>query len=127
MDWLVERLPTDGAIRIESLTNSHTILVLAGPKSRDVLNAAAPGTDWSAAAFPWLSVRPVCIGDIEAQTLSVSFSGELAWEIHVELEHSVRAFETLWQAGEAHGIKPFGLRSTESMRLEKATGTGRRT
>lgn len=119
MDWLVEQLPADGAIRIISLTNTHTILVLAGPRSREVLNAAAPGTDWSAAAFPWLSVRPVRIGDIEAQAMSVSFSGELAWEIHLELEHSVRAYDILCQAGEMHSIKPFGSRATESMRLEK--------
>ncbi len=119
MDWLNERLPADGSVRIESLTNSHTILVVAGPKSRDVLQAAAPRTDWSATAFPWLSVQRVHIGPIEAQAMSVSFSGELAWEVHVPLEQSVRAFEIIWAAGQDHSMKPFGLRATESMRIEK--------
>lgn len=119
MDWLLEHLPSDGTIRIESLTNTHTILVLAGPKSRDLLSAAAPRTDWSAEAFPWLSVKQAHIGHIEAQVMSVSFSGELAWEIHLPLEQSLRAFEILWAAGQQLGVKPFGLRATESMRIEK--------
>lgn len=51
--------------------------------------------------------------------MSVSFSGELAWEIHVPIEQSVRTFEILWDAGQKFGIKPFGLRATESMRIEK--------
>ena len=52
MDWLTEQLPDDGSIKIKSLTNDHTILVLAGPKSREVLAKAAPRNDVSAAAFP---------------------------------------------------------------------------
>jgi len=119
MDWLQERLPTDGSIQVRSLTNTHTILVLAGPKSRDLLSAVAPRTDWSSAGFPWLSVQQVHIGHIAAHAMTVSFSGELAWEIHIPLEQSVRAFEILWAAGQEFGLKPFGLRATESMRIEK--------
>lgn len=119
MDWLTEHLPDDGSVRIKSLTNTHTILVVAGPRARDVLAAAAPRTDWSAQGFPWLSVRNVHIGHVAAVAMSVSFSGELAWEIHVPLEQSILAFGLLRKAGEPFGLKPFGLRATESMRVEK--------
>ena len=119
MDWLTDLLPANGAINIESLTNTHTTLVVAGPKSRDVLSQAAPRTDWRADPFPWLSVQNVHFGHVEAVAMSVSFSGELAWEIHVPLEHSKPVFDILWRAGQPFGIKPFGLRATESMRIEK--------
>ncbi len=119
LDWLSERLPRDGSIRIESLTNRMTILVVAGPRARDLLRKAAPRGDWSKEAFPWLSVRPVTIGNAEALAMSVSFSGELAWELHIPNEQLALAFETLWEAGQAFGLKPFGLQATESMRLEK--------
>ncbi|TQV83060.1 GcvT family protein [Denitrobaculum tricleocarpae] len=119
MDWLHERLPGDGSIRIESLTNRMTILVVAGPRARDLLRKAAPRCDWSKAAFPWLSARPVMIGNAEALAMSVSFSGELAWELHIPNEQLSLAFETLWEAGREFGLKPFGLAATESMRLEK--------
>ena len=118
-DWLSSQLPDDDAIRLRSLTNTHTILLVAGPKSRDVLTTAAPRTDWSARAFPWLSVRRVQIGHIDAQAMSVSYCGELAWEIHLPLEQSSRAFEILWEAGAPYGIKPFGMRAIDSMRIEK--------
>ena len=119
MDWLRERLPEDGSIGIECLTNSHTILVIAGPKARVVLSEAAPRTDWSKDAFPCLSLQKVFIGHAEAIAMSVSFSGELAWELHIPNEQLAGAFSALWRAGEAHGMKPFGFYATESMRIEK--------
>ncbi len=119
MDWLREHLPQDGSIRIESLTNRSTILVVAGPDARDLLKKAAPRCDWSKEAFPWLSVREVMIGNAEAVAMSVSFSGELAWELHIPNEQLQLAFETLRDAGREFGLKPFGLYATESMRLEK--------
>jgi dimethylglycine dehydrogenase len=118
-DWLAGQLPADGSVAMRALTASHTILVVAGPKARDVLAAAAPRTDWSAAAFPWLSVRRVFIGYAPAVAMSVSFSGELAWEIHVASEQSLAVWQALTAAGEAHGMGRFGLYATESMRIEK--------
>ncbi len=119
MDWLSEHLPDDGSIRIDSLTNSHTIFVVAGPNSRQVLEKAAPRDDWSAEAFPWLSVRTVHIGPVEAIAMAVSFSGELAWEIHLPVEQAKMVFDLLLSTGQEFDIKPFGLRATESMRIEK--------
>lgn len=119
MDMLRDHLPDDGSITIESLTNDWTILVLAGPLSRKVLEAIAPRDDWSPAGFPWLSTRCCLIGWAEAVVMSVSFSGELAYEIHVPNAQLYLAWSLLMQAGEPHGIRPFGLYATESMRLEK--------
>ncbi len=119
MDWLTDHLPEDGSIRIDSLTNSHTILVVAGPKSRDVLTLASPQTNWSQEAFPWLSVRKVSISNADVIAMSVSFSGELAWELHIANDHLKPVFDATLQAGQSFGMKPFGLYATESMRLEK--------
>ena len=119
MDWLKAQLPDDGSINIESLTNNYTILVIAGPKSRDVLQTASPRTDWSKQAFPWLSVKSVYIGNAEAMAMSVSFSGELAWELHIPNEQLKLAFDILLKAGKPFGLEPFGLLATESMRIEK--------
>ncbi|MEQ9695073.1 FAD-dependent oxidoreductase [Shimia sp. SDUM112013] len=116
MDWLTAHAPE--GVTITSLTNDLTILVLAGPKARDVLSAVARG-DWSAEAFPWLSVRPAFIGIAPATVMSVSFSGELAYEIHVPNASLFAAYTALRAAGEAHGMTLFGARAVESMRIEK--------
>ncbi|WP_350333045.1 GcvT family protein [Coralliovum pocilloporae] len=119
MDMLRDHLPDDGSITIKSLTNDWTILVLAGPLSRTVLESASPRQDWSSAGFPWLSARRCFIGSAEAVVMSVSFSGELAYEIHVPNAQLYLVWKLLNEAGRPHGITPFGLYATESMRLEK--------
>lgn len=118
MDWLTAHLDGAQDVQIRSLTNDQTILVLAGPKSRDVLSACARG-DWSKAAFPWLSVRECFIGYAPATVMAVSFSGELAYEIHVPNASLYAAWLALRAAGEGHGLGLFGARAVESMRMEK--------
>ncbi len=118
MDWLQAHIRDGEDVHIRSLTNEYTILVLAGPKARDVLAATSRG-DWSAEAFPWLSVRSAFIGIAPAIVMSVSFSGELAYEIHVPNAQLYAAYLALRAAGKAHGLRLFGSRAVESMRMEK--------
>ena len=51
--------------------------------------------------------------------MGVSFSGELAYEIHVPNASLYAAYLALRQAGRVHGLKLFGARAVESMRMEK--------
>ena len=118
MDWLCGHLDPALDVQVKSLTNDQTILVLAGPKARDVLSACSRG-DWSRDAFPWLTVRECFIGFAPATVLGVSFSGELAYEIHVPNHALYAAYTALRTAGDAKGLKIFGTRAVDSMRLEK--------
>jgi len=118
MDWLKLHLREDEDVQIRSLTNDQTILVLAGPRAREVLSACARG-DWSKQAFPWLSVRECFIGFAPATVMGVSFSGELAYEIHVPNASLHAAYLALREAGKTHGMRLFGARAVEAMRLEK--------
>ena len=118
MDWLQQHLRDDEDVQIKSLTNDQTILVLAGPNSRAVLSKCARG-DWSKEAFPWLSVRECFIGFSPATVMGVSFSGELAYEIHVPNASLYAVYLALREAGEEFGLKLFGARAVDAMRLEK--------
>lgn len=118
MDWLSQHLRPDENVQIRSLTNEYTILVLAGPKARAVMQSVSRA-DWTKAAFPWLSVRHCFIGIAPAVVYSLSFSGELAYEIHVPNNQLYAAYLALRTSGENHGMGLFGARAVESMRLEK--------
>jgi len=118
MDWLRAHLNSGEDVQLRSLTNDQTILLLAGPKARTVLADCARG-DWSTDAFPWLSVRECFVGIAPATVMAVSFSGELAYEIHVPNASLYAAYLALRKAGEAHGLALFGARAVESMRMEK--------
>lgn len=117
LDWLNRYRPE--AVSITEMTASHTILVVAGPKSRDLLQSLSPRCDWSKAAFPWLQVREMTLGHASVKAMSVSFSGELAYELHVPNEQLYLTWKLINAAGAEFGLSRFGLYATESMRLEK--------
>ena len=118
MDWLTQHRRAEEDVAIRSLTNEQTILVLAGPKARSVLSAVSRG-DWSAEGFPWLSLRECFIGIAPATVMGVSFSGELAYEIHIPNGSLFAAYSALRAAGEDHGLRLFGAAAVDTMRLEK--------
>jgi dimethylglycine dehydrogenase len=122
MDWLTERLPNRSGITIKSLTNSYTTLVIAGPKSRSFMQSVSPETEWSAKRFPGMSLRKCRIGDVNTLAMSVSFSGELAYELHIPNDQLLTAYQTLVKAGQKFKLVHFGMHAIESMRLEMGYG-----
>ena len=118
-DWLNQHLPDDGSVTITNLTASHVILVVAGPKSRQLLTALCPRDDLSQNGLPWLRAKAVTVGHASAYAMAVSFSGELAFELHLPVEQLYLAWQTIMSKADEYHIKPFGLYAAESMRLEK--------
>ncbi len=116
-DWL-NRFKPD-SVTITEMADSHTILVVAGPKSRDLLQSVSPRCDWSSASFPWLRCLAMFVGHAEVTAMRVSFSGELAYELHVPNEQLYLVWQSLNEAGAGFDLGYFGLYATESMRLEK--------
>lgn len=118
-DVLSKALPKDGSVHLSPITGQYGVLVLAGPKSRDVL-AKLTDTDLTNAAFPWLSGRKISVGKATAHALRVNFVGELGWELHHPIEMQLEIFDALMEAGAEFGIQPFGIRAMDAMRLEKS-------
>ncbi|WP_062345714.1 FAD-dependent oxidoreductase [Novosphingobium sp. CCH12-A3] len=118
-DYLKKAMPTDGSVTFERLTTAMGVLVLAGPRSRDVL-AKLTDTDLSNETFPWLTGKTISIGAAPVEALRVNFIGELGWEIHHPIEMQNYIFDKLMAAGAEFDIKPFGIRAMVSMALEKS-------
>lgn len=117
-DYLRKALPTDGSVVMERLTTAMGVLVLAGPRARDVL-AKVTDADLGGDAFPWLTGQRISIGAAPVDALRVNFIGELGWEIHHPIEMQNYIFDKLMAAGAEFDIRPFGIRAMDSMRLEK--------
>ena len=118
-DTLEKLLPADGSVRIDKVTTQHGVLVLAGPRSREVL-AKVADIDVSNEAFPWLTARRMSIGAAGLIAMRVNFVGELGYELHHPIEMQNYIFDALMAAGAPFGIKPFGIRAMDSLRLEKS-------
>ena len=118
-DWLKKHMPDDRSVSYTNLTNSMGVLVLAGPKSRDLLQKLTL-SDLSNAAFPWLSGQQIDVHLAPSLAMRVNFVGELGWELHHPIEYQNHIFDALFAAGAEFGLKPFGIRAMDAMRLEKS-------
>ena len=119
LDWLRQHQSSSyGPLEVTNLTDRYGTLVIAGPRSRELL-ARVTAADLSNAAFPWLGVRAIDIGGAELWALRLSYVGELGYELHVPMEEILAVHARLTDAGRALGLRPFGLYAVESMRLEK--------
>ena len=118
-DWIKKWMPNDRSVTFENLTNSIGVLVVAGPKSRDLLNKIS-NTDFSNKAFPWLSAQKIDVGLAPSIAMRMNFVGELGWELHHPIEYQNHIFDRLMEAGEEFGVKPFGIRAMDSLRVEKS-------
>ena len=117
-DYLLKSLPETG-VRLDKVTTQVGVLVLAGPKSRDLL-AKVTDADLSTEAFPWLTGQFINVGAAEARAMRVNFVGELGWELHHPIEMQNYIFDLLMDAGAEFDLKPFGIRAMDSLRFEKS-------
>ena len=118
-DWLKQHLPGDGSVQFENLTNAIGVLVVSGPKSRALLGRITDA-DLSTEAFPWLTSREVVVGMAPVRAARVNFVGELGWELHHPIEYQNHIFDAIMEAGEGLGLKPFGIRAMDMLRIEKS-------
>jgi dimethylglycine dehydrogenase len=117
-----ERHPPPAGVTVRPCAMEYVGLSLAGPRSRTLLQGLTR-TDLSSAAFPFLSFRPMDVGMIPALVGRISFTGELGYEIWVTSDYQRALYELLREAGRAHGLKLFGGRALNAMRIEKSFGS----
>ncbi len=118
-DYLLKNKPADGSVEMEKITTQLGVLVLAGPKSRAVLQKLTD-TDLANENFKWLTGKQINMGVASATALRVNFIGELGFELHHPIEMQNYIFDAIMEAGHGFDIKPFGIRAMDSMRLEKS-------
>jgi dimethylglycine dehydrogenase len=121
MRWFQDHMAADG-VSLRNISLERIGFQIAGPKTRDLL-ARVTEADVSNEAFPFLSVREMAVGGIDATVARVSFTGDLGYEIYVPAEKQVALYEALAPAGADLGLRPFGMRAMMSLRLEKNFGS----
>ena len=117
--WFLQHL--DGNVRIENVSDLRTGFQIAGPKARDLL-AQVTDADVSANTFGFLDVKPMTIGLVDCLVQRVSYTGDLGYEIYTTPMSQRALWNTLWTAGQALGLRPFGMRAMMSLRLDKFFG-----
>ena len=116
--WMQQNLPQDGSVDMEDITYQMGCLVLAGPKSREVL-AKVAYNDVSNEAFKFSTSREIYVGRTKCRINRMNYVGELGFEIFHPIEQQISVYNTLMEAGKDFDLRLIGMHAMDSMRLEK--------
>lgn len=116
--WIRRNAPHDGSVYVLDVSSQYSAIGLWGPRAREVLQPVCE-QDLSNQAFPYYTAQSLSIDSLPALALRLSYVGELGWEIYVPTEYGMRLWDTLWEAGEPHGVIAAGGGAFDSLRLEK--------
>jgi sarcosine oxidase subunit alpha len=122
MDWMEEWLQTEWPelqVRLTSVTDHWAAIAIAGPRARDVVAQLVDDVALDAEAFPFMKVCETTVAGAPARLCRVSFSGELAFEVHTPGRYGLAVWEAIMAAGEPHGITPYGTEAMHVLRAEK--------
>ncbi len=106
-------------VSVANITDDWGVLVLAGPRARDLL-ATLTETDLSNQSFRWLTGKEIEVAGVGLRALRVNYVGELGWELHCPMSRLADLYDSIWAAGQDHGIANFGVYAVNSLRMEKA-------
>ncbi|KAL0150281.1 hypothetical protein M9458_054389 [Cirrhinus mrigala] len=122
----IEREARDGGYRVSvsNVTDEIGVLGVAGPKSRTVLQKLTD-EDMSDTAFRFLNCRSVQLAGAPVRAIRISYtglglgSGELGWELYMDMQNMSAVYQALMEAGKDENIENFGTYAMSSLRLEK--------
>ncbi len=106
--WFTDHLVDDGATALTDRTDEVCTIGLWGPRARDIL-ASLTSDDVSDAGFGFLTCREVQVAGTPTLASRISYVGELGWELYVAMDAAADLWETLLEAGAAHGAVPVGI------------------
>jgi sarcosine oxidase subunit alpha len=127
MSWLEYLLQchwTDLRVQVASLTDEWAGMAVSGPRAREALQLALPDIDLSNEALPYMGCKDISFDGVTVRLLRMSFSGELAYEVHVAADYAISLWEHILKAAAPTGIKPYGLEALASLRIEKGHVAG---
>jgi sarcosine oxidase subunit alpha len=117
-EWLQTEWP-DLRVYCTSVTEQWAVVAINGPRAREVVSATGTDVDLSREAFPFMTFRDGHVAGVPARLARVSFSGELAYELHVPAWHGLEIWEAVMAAGAPFGIEPYGTEAMHVLRAEK--------
>ena len=124
LEYLLQMHWTDLNVHVTSLTDEWGGMAVSGPNSRRALQLAFPEIDITNEALPYMGVIDFKFEGVEVRVLRLSFSGELAYEVHCSANYTTALWEHILNAAEPLGIKPYGLEALASLRIEKGHVAG---
>jgi len=123
--WLKEQAERIGPLKvwIKPSTDQLHNLAVQGPASREILKGIVwtPPIQPSLEELRWFRFTIGRIGSYDGIPIVVSrtgYTGELGYEVWCHPGDGPAVWDAIWEAGEAHGLKPLGLEALDILRIE---------
>ncbi len=116
--WLKANLPPEARLTLSDVSGAYAAFGLWGPEARAILAPLAESS-LENKAFPYLTARQVCVAHVPVLAVRISYVGELGWELYTPVEYGLSLWDSLWAAGQPHGLIAVGSGAFDSLRLEK--------
>ncbi|MFK7744777.1 MAG: FAD-dependent oxidoreductase [Roseobacter sp.] len=115
--WMMRHVG-DFNVVITDVTAGEGVLAVMGPNARKLLQAVSPA-DFTNDVNPFGTAQDIELGMGLARVHRVTYVGELGWEVYVSSDMAAHAFEALYSAGQAMGLKMCGMHMMDCARMEK--------
>jgi aminomethyltransferase len=123
-EWMREQAEKLGLkVLVRGSTDQMHNVAVQGPESRDLLRKIV----WTAPHNPtmdqlgWFRFTPARLNNESGTPFVLSrtgYTGELGYEVMCHPKDAPEIFDAIWEAGQAHGIKPMGLEALDMVRIE---------
>ena len=109
LGWLRMQVQ-DENVQMRESSEELAVIGIWGPLAPNVL---------ADAEIPFMHAQDIRIDGIGVLAQSVTYVGEVGWELYVEREWAGQVWDRLMAAGHQFGITPGGYRVLDSLRMEK--------
>jgi aminomethyltransferase len=102
-------------VEVRDVSEDLGALALQGKLSREVLEAAT-GEDWTDVKY--FGHRRSSIAGVDVSVTRTGYTGDRGYEIWIPVDGALAVWDRLFEAGEAFGIHPAGIRALDVARVE---------
>ena len=115
--WISEHARGASAYATD-VTAAIALPVVQGPRSRQFLKSVVEGVDLDGLRF--FRFAPCRIGEVEVLISRSGYTGELGYELYTPADQAGFLWEFLLEKGRAFDLRPYGVETMQSLRIEKA-------
>ncbi|ANK81807.1 MAG: sarcosine oxidase subunit alpha [Rhizobiales bacterium NRL2] len=117
-DYLQTEWP-DLKVWLTTTTEQWAVCAVCGPNAKKIVEQVVDGVNLDPETFPFMTWREGSAGSVPVRVFRISFSGELSYEINIPATYGLWLWERLIEAGEPHGLVPYGTETMHLLRAEK--------
>ena len=112
-DWIRRHAGDDRAV-LTDVTSAWSVLSVMGPKAEALLRAASADD----LAIPSGATVTIDLGHAIVLAARMTYVGGPGFELYVATEFAATVYDTLIEAGTAHGLKDAGYHALDALRIE---------